>query len=101
MIDSHCHLDFKDFNCKRDEIIKNALDAGVHTMVNIGADLQTSINSVKLADQYNCIYATIGMHPHDAKKYNRDVENQLIDLTNNKKVVAVGEIGLDYYRDLS
>lgn len=101
MIDSHCHLDLKEFDGRRDEIIKNALDAGVHTMVNIGADLQTSINSVKLADQHDYIYATVGMHPHDAKKYDKDIEYQLTDLMNNNKVVAVGEIGLDYYRDLS
>ncbi|PKK84121.1 MAG: hydrolase TatD [candidate division Zixibacteria bacterium HGW-Zixibacteria-1] len=101
MIDSHCHLDFKDFSGRLEDIIKNALLAGVHTMVNIGADLRTSINSVKLADEYDCIFATVGVHPHDAKKYNADVEDQLIQLMNNKRVVAVGEIGLDFYRDLS
>lgn len=101
MIDSHCHLDFKDFSGRLEDIIKNALLAGVHTMVNIGADLRTSINSVKLAGEYDCIFATVGVHPHDAKKYNADVEDQLIQLMNNKRVVAVGEIGLDFYRDLS
>ena len=101
MIDSHCHLDFKDFNKNRAEIINNALDAGVHTMVNIGADLQTSINSVKLADEDDCIYATVGVHPHDAKTFNPEVEDQLCRMMEHKKVVAVGEIGLDYYRDLS
>ncbi len=101
MIDSHCHLDFKDFDKNRAEIIKNALDAGVHTMVNIGADLQTSINSVKLAEQYDFIYATVGVHPHDAKTFNPEVEEQLRRMIEHKKVAAVGEIGLDYYRDLS
>ncbi|RKX32137.1 MAG: hydrolase TatD [Candidatus Zixiibacteriota bacterium] len=101
MIDSHCHLDFKDFDKNRAEIINNALVAGVHTMVNIGADLQTSINSVKLAEQYDFIYATVGVHPHDAKTFNPEVEEQLRRMIEHKKVVAVGEIGLDYYRDLS
>jgi len=101
MIDSHCHLDFKDYNSDRAGIIENALDAGVHTMVNIGADLQTSINSVKLAKEHDCIYATAGVHPHDAKTYDGEVEEQLLRLLEHKKTVAVGEIGLDFYRDLS
>jgi len=101
MIDSHCHLDFKDFDANRAEIIENALKAGVHTMINIGADMETSLNSVKLADEYDCIYAAVGVHPHDAKTYNGEIEARLYELTEHKKVVAVGEIGLDYYRDLS
>jgi TatD DNase family protein len=101
MIDSHCHLDFEPFKGRLDEIIDAALSAGVHTMINIGADLQSSINTVALSEKYDCIYATVGVHPHDAKTYNDDVEKQFRALLENKKVVAVGEIGLDYYRDLS
>ncbi|MFH2037754.1 MAG: TatD family hydrolase [Candidatus Zixiibacteriota bacterium] len=101
MIDSHCHIDFKDFKGKTNEIVRAAQAAGVHTLVNIGADLHTSKNSVALADKYDSVYATIGIHPHDAKTYNQDVENELLKLAENKKVKAIGEIGLDYYRDLS
>jgi len=101
MLDSHCHLDFKDFDGQRDKIINDALSSGVHTMINIGADLFTSRNSVKLAEKYDCIYAAVGVHPHDARTYNDSVEKELHQLLAHKKVVAVGEIGLDYYRNLS
>jgi len=101
MIDSHCHLDFKEFNKNREEVIRNALAAGVRTMINIGADLPTSINSVRLAEKYDCIFAAVGVHPHDAKTFNDGVENELLRLIENKKVKAIGEIGLDFFRDLS
>ena len=101
MIDSHCHLDFDEFDGRRDEAVSEALSAGVHTIVNIGTDLRTSRNSVRLAEEHDCIYATVGVHPHDAKKYNKQVEAELSKFTDHKKVVAIGEIGLDFYRDLS
>jgi TatD DNase family protein len=101
MIDSHCHLDSREYGKNLDEIIDDALTAGVKIMVNIGADLQSSIRSVELAEKYECIYATVGVHPHDAKTYAEDVEKKLKELLGNDKAAAVGEIGLDYYRDLS
>jgi TatD DNase family protein len=101
MIDSHCHLDFDEFAGRRDDVISEALSAGVHTMVNIGTDLESSKNSVRLAEEHDDIYATVGVHPHDAKTYDDEVEAELADLADHGKVVAVGEIGLDYYRDLS
>ncbi len=101
MIDSHCHLDFKEYRNNIDQIIKNARDAGIHTLINIGADLESSKRSVELAAKYNFIYATVGVHPHDASKYDDRTETELLKLLENKRVVAIGEIGLDYYRDLS
>lgn len=101
MTDSHCHLDFKEFRGRLDSVIEAARQAGVHTMVNIGADLETSRNSVSLAEKHEPVYATVGIHPHDAKTYNDDVAAELTALLGNGKVVAIGEIGLDYYRDLS
>jgi TatD DNase family protein len=101
MIDTHCHLDFKEYNKWREEAISNALSTGVHTMINIGADLNSSRNSIALAEKYDCIYATVGVHPHDASSYDDALEGELECLSVNKKVVAVGEIGLDFYRDLS
>ncbi|UCD18449.1 MAG: TatD family hydrolase [Candidatus Zixiibacteriota bacterium] len=101
MIDSHCHLDFDEFDGRRDETIMAALQAGIHTMINIGTDLGTSLRSVELAEQFDCIYATVGVHPHDAKTYDKNVADRLLALTDNSRVKAVGEIGLDYYRDLS
>lgn len=101
MIDSHCHLDFKDFDNCRDKVIEEARQAGVHTIVNIGVDLATSKNSVALAEKYDLVYATVGVHPHDARTWNKDVKEELIRLAAHPKVKAVGEIGLDFYRDHS
>ncbi len=101
MIDSHCHLDFKDFDRNRDEVIEAALTNGVHTIVNIGCDPVSARRSVELADRYDCIYATVGVHPHDARQYNDEVEGMLRELAQHDKVKAIGEIGLDFYRDLS
>lgn len=101
MIDSHCHIDFDAYDKNREAVISSAVEAGVHTLVNIGADLETSRNSVALAEKYDFIYAAVGVHPHDAKTYNSEVETELMKMLDHKKVVAVGEIGLDFYRDLS
>ncbi len=101
MIDSHCHLDFTDFDSCREEVIGEARQAGVHTIVNIGVDLSTSKKSVALAEKYDLIYATVGVHPHDARTWNNDVKEELIRLAAHPKVKAVGEIGLDFYRDHS
>lgn len=101
MIDSHCHIDFKDFNANRDEIIKAAIDAGVHTLINIGADLLTSQRSVQLAREHKDIFAAVGVHPHDASTLDDACLEQIRKLAAEERVVAIGEIGLDFYRDLS
>jgi len=101
MIDSHCHLDFKAFNKNREEIILEAQHEGISTIINVGADMTTSRNSVKLANQYDMIYATVGIHPHDASTVDEGNLDELRKLSLQDKVVAIGEIGLDYYRDLS
>ena len=101
MIDSHCHLDFKEFNNNRDEALQNAKDAGVHTIINVGCDLETSKQSLELAKKYEMIHAVVGVHPHDAKTLDVEVLNEIKKMTESNRVVAIGEIGLDYYRDLS
>lgn len=101
MIDSHCHLDFAQFDGRRREVVQEASDAGVHTIVNIGTDPVSSQRSVELAERFETVYATVGIHPHDAKKLNDTILAQLKELAGHKKVVGIGEIGLDYYRDLS
>jgi TatD DNase family protein len=101
MIDSHCHLYGDEYRGKIGQVIADARAVGIHAMVNIGADLQSSIGSVALTQEYDCIYATVGVHPHDARDYDKETENTLLSLLDESKVVAVGEIGLDYYRDLS
>jgi len=103
LIDSHCHLDADVFDADRDAVIQRALDAGVECMVAIGSgdgppDLKAGI---RLAERYHFMYATVGVHPHDASKADESTWEDLIALTAHPKVVAVAEIGLDYHYDFS
>ncbi len=105
LIDSHCHIDGKEFDADRDEVIKRAQDAGVTLMLNIGTGEPLSgafERAVNLAEQHENIFSAIGIHPHDAKTFDTAAEKRLIDLArNSKKVIAWGEIGLDFYYDHS
>jgi TatD DNase family protein len=101
MIDSHCHIDFRDFDRIRDDVLKEAQDAGVHTIVNVGADIESSERGVVLAQRHEMVFATVGVHPHDAKSLDDRTFQRLRELAGTDKVVAIGEIGLDFYRDLS
>jgi TatD DNase family protein len=103
MIDSHCHLDSADFDDDRDAVIDRALAAGIEHMMAIGTgngppDLEAGL---RLADKHPAFYATIGIHPHDASKAGRDDFKHLTDLLSHSKVLAIGEIGLDYHYDFS
>jgi TatD DNase family protein len=103
LADSHCHLDHEQFDVDRDAVIERALEAGVQCMVAIGTgdgppDLETGI---RLADRYPAIYATVGVHPHDASKAEPETFRHLAELLRHPKVVALGEIGLDYHYDFS
>lgn len=101
MIDSHVHLDDPRFDYDRENLIENLKEHGLNRVYNIGADLESSIASVELADKYEIIKAVIGVHPHAASEYNQEVEDKLIELAKNENVRAIGEIGLDYYYDNS
>jgi TatD DNase family protein len=103
MIDSHCHLDDSKFDADRAETIQRALDAGVSQFLAIGTgngplDLEVAI---RLAELYPFIYATVGVHPHDAAKATPETWERLSQLAEHPKVLAVGEIGLDYHYDFS
>jgi TatD DNase family protein len=103
LVDSHCHLDDPKFDLDREETIGRALAAGVETMMAIGTgqgppDLETGI---RLADRYPFIYATVGVHPHDASKATPETWGRLGQLADHPKVLAIGEIGLDYHYDFS
>lgn len=100
-IDSHAHLDDKRFNKDRDELIKSLINNDVEAVLNPGADLRTSEKAVLLAEKYPFIYAAVGCHPHDTKYMNDDTMNKFKNLAKSKKVIAIGEIGLDYYYDNS
>ena len=103
LIDSHCHLDSPEFDADRDEVVARALEAGVEHMVAIGTgsgppDLEAGI---RLADRYPQFYATVGIHPHDAAKASKADFERLAELLSHPKVIALGEIGLDYHYDFS
>ena len=100
-IDTHCHLDFPEYNQDRDEVIKRAQAEGVISMINIGSSLKGSYDSVALAKQYSCIYATVGLHPHEADSFNKKAGQEIATLAECEKVVAIGEIGLDYFKNFS
>jgi TatD DNase family protein len=101
LIDTHAHLDFHQFDVDRAEVVERARAAGVAAIVNVGTGLSTSQQAVNLANEYDCVYAAVGMHPHDAKKLDGATLAELRTLARDPHVVAVGEIGLDFYRNLS
>lgn len=101
LVDSHCHLQFPEFDGDREGVLERARRAGVAAFIVPGTDLVTSRAAVKLADSHRDVYAAVGIHPHDASKANDRSLASLRSLANSSRVVAIGEIGLDYYRRLS
>lgn len=99
--DSHAHLDFRQFEADREDVIRRARAAGVTTIINAGTDLRSSAAGIELAERYEGIFASAGFHPHDAKNLTDAAVANLERLARSPKVVAIGEIGLDYYRNLS
>ncbi|MGS0745675.1 TatD family hydrolase [Syntrophomonas erecta subsp. sporosyntropha] len=100
-IDTHVHLQEKALRVDVDKVIARAREAGVELMVCVGYDYASSVEAVALADRYKDIYATVGVHPHDASTLTPQLLESLYELARKPRVVAIGEIGLDYYRDLS
>jgi TatD DNase family protein len=101
LIDSHAHLSLPEFDKDREEVIKRARDAGIQHIITIGTDSDDCRKAVALAKQYDFISAAVGIHPHDAKTITSGTYTLLRKLAEDKKVVAIGEIGLDFYRNLS
>ncbi len=101
LIDSHAHLQWRDFNKDREEAINRARAANVECIINIGYDMKGSKKAVELAEKYEGLFAAVGIHPHEAYVLSEKVLEDLKGLSRNPKVVAIGEIGLDYYRNLS
>ncbi len=101
LFDTHAHLNDARFDEDRDTIIQNCLSQNVGLILNIGCCLKSSRESIELAKKYPQIYATVGVHPHDAKELNEAELNNLRALAGEDKVCAIGEIGLDYYYDNS
>ncbi len=99
--DSHAHLDGSRFHKDRETVLKNAKDNGIKYIMNPGADFETSVKAVELAAQYDMVYAAVGVHPHDVKDMDDITLELLKGLTRKDKVLAIGEIGLDFYYDNS
>ena len=102
LVDSHAHLDDRKYDEDRQAVLARAREAGVETIINIGYDLRSSTASVRLAHDHPFIYAAVGFHPSDSKGYTDEAEAQLRQwCLMEPKVVAVGEIGLDFHWDNS
>jgi TatD DNase family protein len=99
LADTHCHLYLEQFDADRTEVILRAEEAGVARMLVPAIDLETSLAAIRLAEHYPGIYAAVGIHPNSGADWNRDNLLRLRDLAAHPKVVAIGEIGLDYYWD--
>lgn len=100
-VDTHTHLFYPNFSGELDEILDRAKAAGVDYMLIPAVDLASSVQAVELAEKYKEIYASVGVHPHDVKEWDDSLLKEIETLTESKKVVAIGEIGLDYYYDFS
>jgi TatD DNase family protein len=104
LIDSHCHIDGEAFDGDRGEVVERAKAAGIVAMLNVGTGDPHSNDfrkAVAVAEKYENVFASVGVHPHDAKLYDDSAEAHLVDLTKSGRVIAWGEIGLDYYYDHS
>jgi len=101
MIDTHCHLGSSRFRKDRAEVMARARQAGVQHFVEVAYDLSTSERSIALAREHEDMWASVGMHPHEVAKAQSNALDKLTILSEDKEVVAIGECGLDFYRDLS
>ena len=101
LIDTHAHIYYEDYSERIDNVVQSARDNGVEKIISVGVDLQSSEECIKLAEKYDSVYATCGIHPHEADKAQRRYLYELEQFYEHPKVVAVGEIGLDYHYDFS
>ena len=101
LIDTHAHLDMKDFDKDRQETLDRALKGGITHIITIGIDLSSSLKALELANRHDFVYSSVGYHPHNATNMDPQVIKELEGLVSEPKVVAWGEIGLDFYRGYS
>ncbi len=101
LIDSHAHLEMKEFDSDRQQVIERARLAGVDSIVTVGTNLKLSRKALSLARQYENIFATVGVHPHDVTRIGNKTFDELRELARDPKIVAYGEIGLDFFRNIS
>jgi len=101
LIDTHAHIQMTEFDADREETLARAKSAGIELMVTVGYHLEASQRAVEAAQRYSQVYASVGIHPHDARHYDEKTEQALRELAGSPKVVAIGEAGLDFFRDRS
>ncbi len=101
IFDTHVHLNLKEFEPDFSAVFQRARDAGVRYFLNVGIDFDHSRENVEFASKYENVYATVGLHPHDAQKFTEEGFREIKKLARHPKVKAIGEIGLDYFRNLS
>ncbi|MCM8820725.1 MAG: TatD family hydrolase [Candidatus Omnitrophica bacterium] len=96
-IDTHCHLNFPDFETDREDVLEGALKEGVVAIINPGSSVEKSKSAVALSEKYPSVYSAVGIHPLDVKDVSISYISEIVKLAKNKKVVAIGETGLDFY----
>ncbi|MFA5375065.1 MAG: TatD family hydrolase [Dehalococcoidia bacterium] len=101
LLDSHTHIDMRDFDDDRERVLQLARESGVVAVIDIGIDIASSEAAIALAEKNSDVFATVGIHPHDASKVTDADITRLEELSKHPKVVAVGETGLDFYRNRS
>ncbi|MBN2001272.1 TatD family hydrolase [candidate division KSB1 bacterium] len=101
LIETHAHLDFNQYDGHRDSVIQRAFESGIEKIINIGINLETSLASIALAEEYENIYAAVGVHPHDVDAASEIDLEEIKRLYEHPKVIAIGEVGLDFYRNYS
>ncbi len=101
LFDSHAHYDDERFNDDRDSILKKVFSSGVEGVLNAASDAASIDSTIALTEQYEFVYGAVGIHPHNVQEANENILEKIAELTKRPKVVAIGEIGLDYYYDFS
>ena len=99
LVDTHCHLDFHQFDNDLEDVISRAYDEKINTIINPGINIRNSQSAIKLAESYKQVYAAVGVHPNEAHSWNSADGYHIKEIAKTQKVIAIGEIGLDYYRD--
>jgi len=99
LVDTHAHLDFPEFDNSRDQVVSRAADAGVDSIITVGTDVASSKAAIEIATVYEDVYAAVGVHPNDSEKRPPDFIDTLRVLAQSPEVIAIGETGLDFYRN--
>ncbi len=100
-VDTHAHLFYPNFNGETDEVLNRAKEAGMDFILVPATDIETARKVIELCEKYDFIYGAVGVHPHETKEWNEDQLKEIENFAAHPKIVAIGEIGLDYYYDFS